>query len=157
MEIQVLSAKRKLSKSLVKQMPSGISMYLIGLALKDRAVLGYVTDCHKVAFKLAIIKVREEYYTVPMHNWAACTDKLMTTHSVMDSKKRKKWKPRIWPKTPWILWGFRDKDRPWNRGKSKWVVHGKYKTEELANESAVKIMQEPWIGLYQNTKVTYDG
>ena len=71
----------------------------------------------------------------------------------MASKKRG-WKKRKWPETPWILWAFRDKARAWNRGRSKWVIHGRYETEAIAKEAEEKIKKEPWASLYQDTKIT---
>ena len=74
----------------------------------------------------------------------------------MASQKRKRWKKRKWPKTPWVLWGYRDKDRPWNRGKSKWVIHGRYETEQKALDKIEELKNSHWAGLYQDYKVCID-
>ena len=73
MQIEIVTTKKKLTKSLVKQMMSA-SHWRIKDALNPSGsgkVIGYLTDCHKGANKLAIIHHTSDYYTVPMYLWRA--------------------------------------------------------------------------------------
>ena len=100
MKIEIVTTKRKLTKSVVKQMQAATH-----LKIKDAVdsagvgmVIGYVTDCHKLAEKLAIIHHIDDYYTVPMHHWVksstnrrivAKCDKTPALYFMISTQKKK--------------------------------------------------------------------
>jgi hypothetical protein len=63
MEIEVLTSKKKLTKSMVSQ------MYRAGTnTMAGGEVLGYLVNCQKNAGTIILIKFKEEYTTIE-NNW----------------------------------------------------------------------------------------
>ena len=73
MQIEIITTKKKLTKSLVSQMLVA-SSYTISLALEQNNVLGYVTGCHEQTSEIALIKGVNDYYAVPMYAWKPSGD-----------------------------------------------------------------------------------
>ena len=71
MQIEIITTKKKLTKSLVKQMQTANQLQIKN-AIDPRGtgnLLGYVTDCHKQVLKMAIIHHINDYYTIPIYAW----------------------------------------------------------------------------------------
>ena len=63
MEVEVITTKRKLTKSLISQMP-----YANDIVIKKGLVLGHVSNVIKGHGMIALIKYDEEYYYTDL-NW----------------------------------------------------------------------------------------
>jgi len=72
MKIEIITTKRKLTKSLVKQMHNANFTHICQAADIGSVteILGYVTDCEKSGVNLAIIHHINDYYTIPMYEWS---------------------------------------------------------------------------------------
>lgn len=80
--IEVITTKRKLTKSMVKQMRTA-TFFRIYDCIHDghpSKILGYVTEVYK-GVDLAIIHHNSDYYTIQMHEWSLDTSDKKRIHA----------------------------------------------------------------------------
>lgn len=63
MQIEIVTTKKKLSKSLINQMQSATVP-----AMQEGTVLGYIINANKYNYKTILVEYDGRYYTAP-HNW----------------------------------------------------------------------------------------
>lgn len=69
MNIEIVTTNKKLSKSLLKQMPRTTETSKLKFSIDNKTVLGYILDIDKDVQKGILIKTEDDYYIVPVRSY----------------------------------------------------------------------------------------